>query len=176
MSEDCKDLIRKCLVKDFSKRISATEALSHKWILEKADQGLSTGTIGGGVSSQVINGIDELIKCTKAKEATLNYLTTQIIPRNFKNLEVELKQKDASSTGLMTNDEFVRCLSSANMKSTEKQVEKLITDLDQENQGKVNYKDFLKFSYLCHMYKNHYELELMLNQLDKDGKGLVTVA
>jgi len=36
VSPDCKDLIQKCLVMDFKKRITATEALQHKWILTKA--------------------------------------------------------------------------------------------------------------------------------------------
>ena len=47
---------------------------------------------------------------------------------------------------------------------------------DASGQGQVNYKDFLKFSYLCLMYLNHFDLEFQLRELDKEKKGLVTVA
>jgi serine/threonine protein kinase len=50
VSEECKDLIRKCLVKDTARRITATEALKHNWIVKKSEEGLQSGTIGGGVS------------------------------------------------------------------------------------------------------------------------------
>ena len=43
--------LTKHLVKDLEKRYSATDCISHKWIVEKADEGLTTGTIGGGVTS-----------------------------------------------------------------------------------------------------------------------------
>jgi Ca2+-binding EF-hand superfamily protein len=62
------------------------------------------------------------------------------------------------------------------MKVTDREVEKLIEQLDQENQGKINYKDFLKFSYLAQLYLNHLKLEMMLTQMDSDKRGLVTVA
>lgn len=62
------------------------------------------------------------------------------------------------------------------MKVTDREVQKLVEQLDQENQGKVNYKDFLKYSYLSQLYLNHFKLEMMLHELDTDNKGLVTVA
>jgi Ca2+-binding EF-hand superfamily protein len=52
------------------------------------------------------------------------------------------------------------------MKLTDREVQALVEQLDQENQGRVNYKDFLKFSYLSQLYLNHYKLEIMLNDLD----------
>lgn len=62
------------------------------------------------------------------------------------------------------------------MKITDREVQKLIEELDQSQTGKVNYKDFLKYSYLCTMYLKHFNLEIMLNDLDKEKKGLITVA
>ena len=62
------------------------------------------------------------------------------------------------------------------MKITDREVQKLIEELDQTKTGKVNYKDFLKYSYLCTMYLKHFNLEIMLNETDKEKKGFVTVA
>ena len=45
LSDDCKDLIKKCLVKDFNFRITAKEALAHHWVLEKTKEPLNAGKI-----------------------------------------------------------------------------------------------------------------------------------
>jgi len=61
VSEECKDLIKSCLVKDSEKRLTAQMALQHPWILSKADSAMQSGTIGGGVSNSVISGIEEVL-------------------------------------------------------------------------------------------------------------------
>ena len=62
------------------------------------------------------------------------------------------------------------------MKCTEGEVATLVQELDKENTGNVNYKEFLKFSYMCQMYIYHFKLENMLAALDQDKKGLVSVS
>jgi Ca2+-binding EF-hand superfamily protein len=70
----------------------------------------------------------------------------------------------------------MRCLSKAYMKVSDREVEILVKELDQSGAGHINYKDFLKYTYLCHMYLNHFKLEMILNDLDIEKKGLITVA
>ena len=65
----------------------------------------------------------------------------------------------------------MRCLSQSDMKVSDREVELLIKELEQDKSGQINYKDFLKYSYLCHMYLNHFKLEMVLNDLDKEKKG-----
>lgn len=62
------------------------------------------------------------------------------------------------------------------MKISDRESQELVKQLDEMNQGQVNYKDFLKYSYLCEMYLKHYNLELLLTNEDKEKKGLITVA
>ena len=58
----------------------------------------------------------------------------------------------------MQHDDFIRCLSRSNMKCTEREVMKLVQELDQEQSGFVDYNAFLKYSYLSQMYINHFKL------------------
>lgn len=62
------------------------------------------------------------------------------------------------------------------MKFTNDEVERLITTITKE-EGKptVDYKEFLKHSYLFQLFKNHVQLEHDLRGLDADGKGLIQV-
>lgn len=62
------------------------------------------------------------------------------------------------------------------MKCTEREVQKLVEELDKEQTGNVNYSEFLKYSYLCQMYIYHYNLEFRINEFDSEKKGMVTVA
>ena len=74
VSEDCKDLIRCCLVKEYEKRFSAQQALNHRWIQQRGSDLGKTGTIGDGVSSQVIDGIAEVLGSNeKMKSSCLKY-------------------------------------------------------------------------------------------------------
>ena len=59
------------------------------------------------------------------------------------------------------------------MKCTEREVMTLISELDKQNSGQVNYREFLKFSYLCQMYIFHFKLHGLL--LAEAKQGLVTV-
>ena len=61
------------------------------------------------------------------------------------------------------------------MKVTDSEVQELIKELDRENSGRVNYQEFLKFSYLCQMFLQHLNLEHLLFSLDEGNKGLITV-
>lgn len=87
-----------------------------------------------------------------------------------------LQEKDESGSGFLTNEDFKRCLSNSMMKVTENEVEVLLSELDAEKTGQVNYQEFLKYSYLCNLYIQHLNLEYQLSALDEDNKGLVTVA
>lgn len=87
VSDDCKDLIKHCLVKDHDKRYNATDAINHTWVKTKSEQGLSSGTIGGGVSNEVIQGIDDVLKQSVVKNAALNYLSQKVTPNNYEGLQ-----------------------------------------------------------------------------------------
>jgi len=71
VSDDCKDLVMKCLIKNSEERITSEEALQHKWFATKGHEGLSTGTIGDACHPSVIPGIDEILKQTQIKNAAL---------------------------------------------------------------------------------------------------------
>ena len=44
-------------------------------------------------------------------------------------------------------------------KATEREIKNLVSELDKEQTGSVNYSEFLKYSYLCAMYIYHLQLE-----------------
>ena len=155
VSEECKDIIRNCLIKDFNKRYTAKDALAHKWIVSRSEQGLHQGQINEETDvRQNMKDIQHIIKKesqkSKDKRCVILYLSEKVNPYNLKGLYEALVSEDEEQSGVMTSEMFVRCLSKSQMKFTDREVEGLITDIG--NEEKVNYKDFLKYSYLWKMH------------------------
>ena len=75
----------------------------------------------------------------------------------------------------MDPEAFVRCLSKNHMKIGQTEQAKMIEKLKDQS-GQVNYKDFLKFSYLADLFKNQSRLEYAMKEADKDEQGTITVA
>lgn len=71
VSDECKDLINNCLVKDSENRYTSSKALQHSW-MSRADQAMTSGTIGDGLlQPEIIEGIEEVNKASKIKNAAL---------------------------------------------------------------------------------------------------------
>lgn len=62
------------------------------------------------------------------------------------------------------------------MKVQDRELDTLITELDSEKKGQINYQEFLKYSYLSAMYLQHGLLKIQLDANDTQQKGLITVA
>lgn len=167
VSEECKDLIRLCLIKDYKKRITAQEGLEHPWFSKYADiDALNSGTIGEKQDSEVIEGISEVVNESRnPKQTVFNYLARAVNENNFEGLTHDLNELDDGS-GVMDSEMFVRCLSKNHMKIGPAQLETLLKTLQEEKTGSVNYKDFLKFSYLTHLFRNHCMLEHAMRDAD----------
>ena len=76
VSDECKDFIKNCLVREYEQRYTATQAISHSWIqkhaVKEAANHMQEGTIGeNGISSTVIGDIDKVIKQAEIKNAAL---------------------------------------------------------------------------------------------------------
>ena len=73
VSEESKDLIRKCLVKDINKRLSAPEALNHSWFKSKG-----AVTSHNELTATTTDQNDVLQGISDVKKLTLNILHTII--------------------------------------------------------------------------------------------------
>lgn len=178
VSQECKDLIQKCLIKDNLARLSAQDALNHPWIVSRADNALNSGVIGGngGLSSEIYSGMKEVNELAKKKNAALRYFTNKVTTNHFVELKEMFQKNDASGNGILTSEDFKRCISQTKMKVTDNDVMSLIQELDVGNTGNVDYNGFLKDSYHCNMFINIMYLQEQLQEADVKKKGMITVA
>ena len=105
---------------------------------------------------------------TNVKNTVYKYLSPRVNEGNYKGLQSDLAEADGASTGLMDSEQFIRALSKNHMKLGQTEVSTLISKLKNE-MDQINYKEFLKFSYLCHLFSNHMKLEEAMREADKEN-------
>lgn len=77
------------------------------------------------------------------------YLSERVNPDNIRGLQEALYTIDENKVGELPSDAFIKCLSQSQMKFMPNEVDRLIqTMVNDEKMSTINYKDFLKFSYL----------------------------
>jgi len=65
----------------------------------------------------------------------MNYFSQRMDKNNFDDLSKLLKEVDQNECGFLANDDFKRCISKADMKVTDRELETLIEELDKEKTG-----------------------------------------
>lgn len=120
--------------------------------------------------------MQEIYDQGKIKQAAFAYLSSKVNPMNVKGIHAALVALDPSGSGELPTDQFVKCLSSADMKFLPGEVDKLIATIKVEKKMEaVAYTDFLKYTYLYKIYIHHHVVEEDLRALDPENKGLITV-
>jgi len=75
---------------------------------------------------------------------------------NVKGIHEALVALDPSGSGELPTDQFVKCLSQAEMKLLPQEVDNLIENIRKKKKMEtVAYHDFLKYTYLYKMYIHH---------------------
>lgn len=83
---------------------------------------------------------------------------------------------DRDKTGKMDNEKFVRCLHLVNMNATQREIDTLISELDQKKQGVIEYDEFVNCCYLSYLFQKEYKLRLLFEEWDKEKKGTITLS
>ena len=121
VSEGCKDLIQRCLQKDHSMRYSAQGCLGHPFI--KGAGAVEPGKIGQEQGDkEFVEGMQEIYDQGKIKQAAFAYLSSKVNPMNVKGIHDALLALDPDKKGELPTDQFVKCLSQAEMKLLDTEV------------------------------------------------------
>jgi Ca2+-binding EF-hand superfamily protein len=76
-------------------------------------------------------------------------------------LKESFQAYDKSHSGKVSTDMFVRCLSQAQMKTSEREVSILVSELDPKGEGEIGYDEFLNACFLSYIFLKEYKLRLL---------------
>ena len=170
VSSHAADFVRQ-LIQPAESRASARQALSHAWLCSPPAQDLQTSA-----SSQVIESLRKFHKGNKLQEAVRAYITSQCLTvQETKELKDLFKQIDSNGDGKISKEElqnYYLKVMGDNYDMTE--VEKIMTEIDSDQSGFVDYSEFIKATVSNSVINNVKNLRLAFMKFDSDNSGKIS--
>lgn len=175
ISFEAKDLLGKILIKDKSKRISAKEALEHrfitKYIYEKSRSSLSKEKVNDILGNLRTYRVDK-----KLQEIVLGFIVNSISDskavRDYRNLFNEF---DLNGDGELSYDELEKCLSTIMSSSdAKKEVDRIVKVIDSDKNGFITSSEFIRASIDPKTVLTDENLISVYNIFDKDRSGKIS--
>jgi len=172
-SNEAKDLIRKLLVVDPNKRISAEEAFKHPWIEKFSSKDYTQIN----TSKLSLDNFRNFGNRMKFQQATIAFLVHQASNSSMMNDMREIFQKfDVNGDGQLTYDELKAGFRQyfKNDEIADNEFDNLIKKIDLDNNNYIEYEEFLRVTVDLDSLINDKNLKVAFDFFDKDKSGTLT--
>ena len=175
-SKSVLDLIKKLLVMDKDKRISAQEALNHPWFKEQKAKELYTQIKDENIIKKLLENLKKYKRNSVIQETALAYLV-----HNFPQMKDVVNscklfnQIDINGDGKISEEELYKGLSLKIKSSTLKDdVRKIFKNLDMDNNKYIEYEEFVRAAVSKEKFMADNVLRFAFRYFDKDNSGEIT--
>ncbi|KAB1222533.1 Calcium-dependent protein kinase 2 [Morella rubra] len=168
ISESAKDLVRKMLVRDPRRRITAHEVLCHPWIQidgVAADKPLD---------SAVLSRLKQFSAMNKIKKMALRVIAQHLSEEEIAGLKEMFKVIDADNSGQITFEELRDGLKKFGANLNESEIYDLMQAADVDNSGTIDYGEFIAATLHLNKIEREDHLFAAFSYFDKDGSGYIT--
>ncbi|CAD8150298.1 unnamed protein product [Paramecium pentaurelia] len=169
VSEDAKDLIKKMLVIDPEKRISAHDALQHEWIKITQKQ--------KKINHKSLENLARFHSQSKLKVAIMQLITTQVMSnQEKKKMQKQFKKIDVNHDGTLSKEELLQCyreIYNDELKCNQI-VDHLFEQADVNGSNQIDYTEFVIAFAKKEQIMAQNKLEKAFKLFDKDGNGQIS--
>ena len=175
-SDEAIDLLKKLLTFDPNIRISAEEAIEHRWFFKMNIKKNMVGSMNESDTKSVLHKIKNFNSKEKFQQATIAYIVHFISTNEeLKELKKLFKILDTSGDGRLNIKElkegfekhYGKCL-------TQFELEKIMSNLDQDRNGYIEYEEFLRVAINHKTIMSERNLKLAFDSFDKNKDGKLT--
>ncbi|KAB2034773.1 hypothetical protein ES319_D04G107000v1 [Gossypium barbadense] len=168
ISNSAKDLVRRMLIKDPKKRLTAHEVLCHPWVQE---DGIAPDK---PLDSAVLSRLKQFSAMNKLKKIAIRVIADSLSEEEIAGLKEMFKMIDADNSGNITLEELKIGLEKVGSKLKDSEINGLMQAADIDNSGTIDYSEFI--AAMLHLNKIQKEDHLFaaFNYFDKDGSGYIT--
>lgn len=168
ISESAKDLVRRMLVRDPKKRITAHEVLRHPWV--QVD-GVAPDK---PLDSAVLTRLKQFSAMNKFKKIAIRVIAENLSEEEIAGLKEMFKMIDADNSGHITLEELKNGLERVGADIKDSEITWLMQAADVDNSGTIDYGEFI--AAMLHLNKVQKEDHLFaaFSYFDKDGSGYIT--
>ena len=172
ISSECKDLIKKMLTYEPSKRISAKEILLHPWFShyeEKIKQDKS-------VAKSAFENMKRFKRNKKFEHATIGFIINQLVSKEDRaDLLKQFLLWDKNKDGVLNKQEIIESYRNVYGTIDPDIVENIIKSIDLDGNGVIDYHEFLNCTMNREKILSKKNLKYAFNAFDKDGNGSISI-
>jgi calcium-dependent protein kinase len=165
ISKEAKDLIKKLICKP-EKRLTAQEALNHKWMKKMKDE----QEVKIEMKGKKLSTFKNFNKQSKLKQAALTAISVQASPDDIKELKTLFMSLDVNGDGSLTLEELKKGLAG---KQNGEDLLAIMKGADTDNSGEINYTEFLAATIDANVFLREDYLRTAFNMFDKDRSGKI---
>ncbi|EKX74349.1 protein kinase domain containing protein [Theileria equi strain WA] len=182
VSESAKDLIRRMLSYNPAKRISAAEALEHHWItFMTRDQQVDLPSL-----ELSIDNMRNFHYSQKFSQAAMLYIGSKLLTRDeSKSLTAIFNSMDKNGDGQLDRSELIegyieylrikgQAFETMDRSSVEEQVDLILQEIDFDNNGYIDYSEFLTVAMDRRTLFSKERLEKAFKLFDVDNSGTIS--
>ncbi|XP_061353686.1 calcium-dependent protein kinase 1-like [Gastrolobium bilobum] len=168
ISESAKDLVRKMLVRDPRRRMTAYQVLCHPWI--QVD-GVAPDH---PLDSAVLSRLKQFSAMNKLKKMALIIIAESLSEEEIAGLREMFKMIDADNSGQITFEELKAGLKRVGANLKESEIYDLMHAADIDNSGTIDYGEFIAATLHLNKIEREDHLFAAFSYFDKDGSGYIT--
>uniref|UniRef100_A0A2P2JIL3 non-specific serine/threonine protein kinase n=2 Tax=Rhizophora mucronata TaxID=61149 RepID=A0A2P2JIL3_RHIMU len=169
ISESAKDLVRKMLVRDPRRRITAHEVLCHPWVQK---DGVAPDK---PLDSAVLSRLKQFSAMNKLKKMALRVIAESLSEEEIAGLRQMFKMIDTDNSGQITFEELKAGLEKVGANLKESEIYDLMQAADVDNSGTIDYGEFIAATLALNKIEREDHLFAAFSYFDKDGSGYITL-
>ena len=169
LSKESKDLLKKLLVKNPDKRISASEALEHIWIKKYAPH----TKVNRVFCRKIFNNLKNFEEKSQFSAAVVTFITNYMMNDDeLKLLKKLFFELDIKGKGVITKEDLFRGMNeNFDHKITKEEVDLIFSKIDYDNNGTISFDEFLKAAIDKQKLLTEEKLKAAFALFDMNGDG-----
>ena len=176
LSNSGKDLIKKLLMIEPTKRLSAEQALSHPWFKENRSKELFNKIKDESTIKKMIQNLKVYKRDSIIQETALAYLVHNFPQmKDVVNACKLFNQMDVDGDGKINKKEFLKGLQNKISSDTLKSdVDTIFKNIDMDNNGYIEYEEFVRAAVNKEHFIDRRVIQFAFKYFDKDDSGEIT--
>ena len=173
ISSEAKDLIKKCLIYDKNKRISAVEALKHPFFANIDLNNIYHEKID---LKEVLSSLKYFSKHSKFYQVVLAFLSHNYAEKTqLDKLKKIFYKIDTNLDGKLSKEELMNAYKIAGIKINKNQLDKIINSMDYDNNGYIEYEEFIRATIPKENLFTDVNLKTAFELFDLDKNGSISL-
>ena len=174
VSDKAKDLIKKCLIYDKYKRISAEDALKHEFFMDDINpNNIFEDKID---TKNILLSLKNLSYHSKIYQTVLTYLSHNFTDKEELNKLKKIFYKiDLNLDGKLSKSEFEQAFKEAGIDINKEQIETIMKTIDFDGNGFIEYEEFIRVALPKEKLFTEKNLKIAFDMFDLDKNGTISL-